>query len=185
MLDPEGRKIGEYWNTGYIFDHDAMDVDGDGIEEIVIGGINNVYGRPFIAVLDHTIKDSISPVEPEYAPALKKGNEVAYILLPRTDVSDILKVDSRVFRVSRYAEGALRADLQIVGSPDVYERVYYLDAQLKPVRLDFPQSFASLHGRLEEQRRLDHAIDESEKRKLMQFESIAARPASTVATKNR
>jgi hypothetical protein len=53
VLDAEGHRIGEYWNPGYLWTLDVIDVDGDGQDEIVVGGINNVHQRPALALVDH------------------------------------------------------------------------------------------------------------------------------------
>ena len=88
LLDDRGNLIGEYWNAGYFNDVACVDLNGDGVKEIVAGGNNNEYGHACLAVLDPR---SISGGSPQGSlefrcPELKPGSELFYILLPRTDV---------------------------------------------------------------------------------------------------
>ena len=172
VLDPEGHVIGEYWNTGYLWTLDVIDVDGDGQDEIALGGINNVHHGPALAIVDHDLKRAISPVPDGFAPSFERGRERAYVLLPRTDAADVLGVDSRVKKVVRSAEDHLEVSLEIADGSHTSERLYYLDRRLHPQRLDFLENFVALHKRLEQEGRLDHALDESEKGRLMRFEHL-------------
>ena len=88
LLDDRGNLKGEYWNAGYFNDVTCVDLDGDGIKEIVAGGNNNEYGLGCLAVLS---PGSISGASPRRSfdfrsTELKPGSELFYILLPRTDV---------------------------------------------------------------------------------------------------
>jgi len=88
LLDSRGNLKGEYWNAGYFNDVTWVDLNGDGVEEIVAGGNNNEYGKGCLAVFE---SKSISGGSPQggrdfRCPELKPGSELVYILLPRTDV---------------------------------------------------------------------------------------------------
>jgi hypothetical protein len=88
LLDDRGNLKGEYWNAGYFNDVAFVDINGDGLKEIVAGGNNNEYGLGCLAVLSPR---SISGASPQRgfdfrSPELKPGSELFYILLPRTDV---------------------------------------------------------------------------------------------------
>jgi hypothetical protein len=88
LLDARGDLKGEYWNAGYFNDVACVDLNGDGVKEIVAGGNNNEYGRACLAVFD---PKSISGGSPQGSfdfrcPELRPGSELSYILLPRTDV---------------------------------------------------------------------------------------------------
>lgn len=88
LLDARGNLKGEYWNAGYLNDVACVDLNGDGVKEIVAGGNNNESGRACLAVFD---PKSISGGSPKGSfdfrcPELEPGSEWLYILLPRTDV---------------------------------------------------------------------------------------------------
>lgn len=44
VLTAEGVEVEEYWHPGWLFSMVVTDVDGDGAEEILAGGVNNAYG---------------------------------------------------------------------------------------------------------------------------------------------
>jgi hypothetical protein len=88
LLDARGNLKGEYWNAGYFNDVACVDLNGDGVKEIIAGGNNNEYGRGCLAVFD---RGSIAGGSPQdnvnfQCSDLKPGSELYYILLPRTDV---------------------------------------------------------------------------------------------------
>ncbi len=87
LLDAEGRIIGEYWHSGYLIDYGFLDIDGDGKEEIILGGTNNEYRKGCLLVLDPENIHGGSPQTEEYrCSELSTGAELFYVLLPRTEV---------------------------------------------------------------------------------------------------
>lgn len=45
LLTADGRRVGEYWHPGWLWALHVADIDGDGAEEILLGGVNNSYGE--------------------------------------------------------------------------------------------------------------------------------------------
>jgi hypothetical protein len=88
LLDPAGRTEGEYWNAGYIMDASAGDLDGDGVKEFVIGGVNNEYRRGCVAVFEPGGLRGGSPqVGAAFrSPDIGEGGQSDYILFPNTEV---------------------------------------------------------------------------------------------------
>jgi hypothetical protein len=43
LLSAEGKVVSEYWHAGWFFDMNIVDFDGDGIEEVLLGGVNDSY----------------------------------------------------------------------------------------------------------------------------------------------
>jgi len=88
LLDHQGNLKGEYWNAGYFNDVACADLNGDGIKEIIAGGMNNEYGLACLAVFDVASIKGGSPQErPEFlCRELESGSELYYLLFPRTDV---------------------------------------------------------------------------------------------------
>lgn len=88
LLDGQGNIRGEYWNAGYFNDLAIADLNGDGIKEVVAGGMNNEYGLGCLVVFDLA---SIKGGSPQESPmfrcrGLGPGSELYYLLFPRTDV---------------------------------------------------------------------------------------------------
>jgi hypothetical protein len=181
VLDPDGQCIGEYWHTGYIFDHELMDVDGDATPEVVLGGINNHYGTPALCVIRYDLKSAVSPTPVGFSDGLTPGKELNYVLLTRSDVAEVLDTDERIKTIS--VEGdILRVQLEIKGHPeDIESRVMFFDRNLKPVRIELPRSFVALHKSLENTGKLAHNLNEDEKQTLMNVESIGAKSSARVS----
>ena len=43
LLSAEGKVVSEYWHAGWFFDMNIVDFDGDGIEDVLLGGVNDSY----------------------------------------------------------------------------------------------------------------------------------------------
>jgi hypothetical protein len=88
LINYKGEKLGGYWHSGRIVDIVFDDINGDGIKDIITGGVNNQFDSPFIAVFDSTNISGCSPNSGEYAcSALEPGSEKYYIRLPFTDAA--------------------------------------------------------------------------------------------------
>jgi len=61
LLDYEGRKIGEYWNSGHLTDYSFYDINDDGTKEIILTGQNEEYRKPCSIVLDLNYISGCSP----------------------------------------------------------------------------------------------------------------------------
>jgi hypothetical protein len=51
ILTKDGKMVGEYYHPGWLWAMAAIDLDEDGFDEIVLGGVNNAYGN--LAGFDH------------------------------------------------------------------------------------------------------------------------------------
>jgi hypothetical protein len=173
ILDEHGKSVGEYWHTGWIFEELLTDLDGDGNDEIILGGQNDLYTKPFLAVIKYNIPRSISPVPKGFAPGFPAGKEIAYYLIPRTDAAEVLARKSRVYEIKRLDPTHITVGIQLPYSGfDIFERVYCLDLNFQTVRLDFPDEFQGLHKRLRQENRLDHDLLEADKQKLWPLERL-------------
>ncbi|MCG2815046.1 MAG: hypothetical protein L6425_03795 [Candidatus Aminicenantes bacterium] len=89
VVDHAGQMVGEYWNSGMFSDFTAVDLNGDGIKELLIGAQNNGYKKACLIVLDPYNMNGGSPqLGDAYttSPELERGTEKYYILFPNTDV---------------------------------------------------------------------------------------------------
>ena len=89
-LDPmTGKELHSYYNRGQSQSLYHMDLDGDGNEELLLGGVNDGYNRGFLAVLDPSEIDGYAPAPAQDLPRSgRKANEKYYILFPRTTIAD-------------------------------------------------------------------------------------------------
>jgi len=92
VLAEDGRRLGEYWNSGHFVDAVCADLDKDGRREILAEGLNNEYKKGCLAVFDPGAVNGCSPQsEPEFTCAdLDPGSETAYLLFPRTEVDRLI-----------------------------------------------------------------------------------------------
>jgi hypothetical protein len=90
VLSDEGILLGEYWNSGAIADMIAMDLDADGKKELVAAGLNNEYRKTCLIALDMPEFHGSSTNSGEFrSPDLPSGGEIAYLLLPRTQIEQM------------------------------------------------------------------------------------------------
>ncbi len=88
VLDASGKKIGEFWNGGYLRQLAFHDLDGDGREELIVVGVNNEYKGGCLVVFDTRDIRGGSPQSGKYAcEGMEPGSELYYVTVPYTDVS--------------------------------------------------------------------------------------------------
>jgi hypothetical protein len=159
LLDPSDRSIVQsYWHPGRFYAAERSDIDRDGMDELLLGGINNPgkgMGHPALVVLD-------LPMAPNgYSGDRLFGDEFAlekrYILFPRYDIAD---ATGRMVAVkSVTVSGAtIRAS---VGSLYMYGH-YDLDHELGLVRFTATDDARMHHTELQNSGQLDHDLDEAE-----------------------
>lgn len=90
VLTAAGQLVEEYWHPGWIFSMDVADLDGDGADEVLLGGVNNGYGDgeehgATLVVLDARALGGQGRVPKGYGmqvAGLKKGVEKRVLLFP-------------------------------------------------------------------------------------------------------
>lgn len=89
-LDPKtGKELQAYWNAGAMSTMVVADINRDGINELVCGGINNTLNRACVIVFDPAMVLGVSPTTPEYHPAdLPPGTQKYYAMLSRPEFVD-------------------------------------------------------------------------------------------------
>ena len=89
VLNSEGNKLGEYWNSGQLKDTAYVDLDNDGIKEIIIAGMNNEYAKSCLIVFDANSIKGCSPQKKDFwlCKELAPGSERCYILFPHIDIA--------------------------------------------------------------------------------------------------
>ena len=91
-----GEERSIYVHPGHIIDFDIVDLNGDGIPEVVCCGGNNSFRRAFVACLNSRKVNGHGPAQEEYVPAgVPPADEDCYILLPRTVVGQLFRGSSK------------------------------------------------------------------------------------------
>jgi len=91
VLSNEGNVLGEYWSSGQFSDCAFEDLDGNGLSEIILVGLNNEYEKGCLLVFDTKNIKGCSPQKKNRykCKSLDQGSEKYYILFPRTDVDRV------------------------------------------------------------------------------------------------
>jgi hypothetical protein len=163
LIDPAtGRLEEEYWHPGAIRQCVLYDLDGDGQDEVLLGGINNPgdgLGHAALAVLKLPFSKAPRQSVPGDFPAVTGGGEWAYLLFPLPDVARVAGMLPMLDRLSVDKAGRIFVETPL---PETGGVVYYLDTQLNVVEVRFSDNFASLHNRFFLTHLLDHRLSEAE-----------------------
>jgi tRNA A-37 threonylcarbamoyl transferase component Bud32 len=147
LLDPDGERLGEFWNSGYVYCSAYADVDGDGVDELLLGGTNNEYRRSCLAVLDVSLMSGASPqlLDRYRAPELGPGTEMQYILLEKSDFAELSLRDSRIGKIDVLNDViALNAYEAITtGNSDECVYAYLMSRDLRPASVVLGNDFLS------------------------------------------
>ncbi|MGA2361994.1 MAG: hypothetical protein ABSG73_05990 [Candidatus Aminicenantales bacterium] len=155
VLDCGGKKIGEFWNSGYLTDICYQDLDGNGRDEMVVSGVNNQYGGALI-IFDPAIINGCSPQSGEFkSETLLSGSEKVYVRTPRTDLSlargDIVEGIRDIGVTSN----------KLIYANTFYNLIYYFDFGLRCVNADWGHAFMIKHNELAAAGKIHSALDES------------------------
>ncbi len=135
-----GEEMGRYLHPGHFkVGPVPVDLDGDGPEELLIGGHTNAYDQAALAVLDPDRVEGHGPVTPEYAVSgHDRATERTYLRFPRTKVGAAQGNGISMVRRIRVREGG-RIEVQVregyVGSSEQRGEAYILvcfDRSLRP-----------------------------------------------------
>jgi hypothetical protein len=178
LLEAEtARVVEEYWHPGSIYDGILCDVDGDGAQELVFGGINNPgegLGHSAVGMLkipfSKVPRRAFLPDDP-FKP-VTGGGELGYLLFPYPDVSKVLGLWPSVtnFRIDQ------QRIIVEIPLPEAGGIVFYLDFRLHVQEYRFSDNFPALHNRLFAQHLLNHRLTAKETRSLAQPVAFPAAP---------
>jgi hypothetical protein len=144
LLDCQGKILGQFVNWGSISDIAHIDVDADRKEEVVVAGMNDEYGKGFMAVFDSTRISGSSPQSEKYAcKNCSPGSERYYLIFPRTDVDKILSPDKVSIEAIHLLQNG-RIEL-VAGTSHLY---FELDYGLRLQDVKGSDIFRSLHREL-------------------------------------
>lgn len=157
----DGSITGRYWHSGVIMAFDHYDLDGDGPEEIFMGGQNNGYNLASLAVVDPDVVEGRSPAPPSHSPlGVPPGREKVYILLPRSDVGAFaVESSARVVGVSfpspRHLMVTVNEDLGSHAVP----MLFHFDSTMACTSVEGEAKFVEAHRKLEKERKLKRKLN--------------------------
>lgn len=86
-----GKIKQEFYNSGGITTVKLFDIDNDGYDEILIGGINNSFSRAFVAVFEPENVNGFSPSTDIYIPnELQQNSTLKYIIFPTSSYNKVV-----------------------------------------------------------------------------------------------
>lgn len=187
VLDAQGSRLGEYWHFGDIYDMYTVDANGDGVDEIVLGGANGAVADPdaalsegarkraFVALIEHDIDAAMGPgVEAEDI-GLRGGRELVYLVLAFSAEADAQGAGCAVWDL-RPSPGGFHADVGIAEGPFHRARLYTFNHRFELTRLVIKQGYLPTHRSLRVQGRVDRTLLE-EYRRQRAVERLVWRPA--------
>ncbi len=159
----DGDLLGWYINAGHGILDRTIDINGDGVEEVVFGGFNNAMGSWALFVLNC---DGSYGVSPPYTSSRfsstwpKRGNQKAYILFPKTDLGLVdLSLNYNSGTEDHIAFDKSDLLLRPVRESSVGEHpsdiFYYLNRSLRVVKAIPNDRFRKRHGELIDEGKLE------------------------------
>ena len=172
MLDGGGKAVAEYWHSGHLDGLAAADLDGDGLREILLCGVNNGLGAATLVVLDPRRAGGASTVAGDSSMQLRgfpPAQEKAVLTFPRTCVNRIFDLYNIAKRVRAEPSGI---EIHVQEKLDDISAVviYTLDRRLKVLRVLPSDRIKALHQQLEREGRLNHSLDGRELERLGKLE---------------
>jgi transcriptional regulator with XRE-family HTH domain len=167
MLDTNGKLISEYWHSGHLLSVVHADLNDDGVDEILLAGVNNGYRQATMVVFDSRNVNGASTQPGRQILGFPAGTEKAVVLFPKTclaknapynRVAELRRVGDRRILLA-VAEGVSETQ-----SPGLM--LYELDYGLKVLSARPDSHFYESHRTLELQGLLDHPWTEEENEQL-------------------
>jgi hypothetical protein len=146
-LDASGKELRHFLHHGHLNQMELGDVDGDGVREILIGGVDGDSHEATLEVLT---------VEPPSA-ASREIRQKAEIWFPRSCLNRKLELSNRVRGLSVMGP-AVTVSVAESSGPERRELVYQFGPGLRLNSVWFTDAFSSLHRNLEAQGILDHTL---------------------------
>lgn len=146
----KGEKVAEYLHPGWIFDMVIVDLNEDGTEEIILGGVNNGYSEvgygATIVVLDsrnmgHKWQGSVPEEDDRRALGWVPGKEEAVVLIKEFAPDPNMHRYCRVERFM-YGGGTLEAFVS-KDDPKLPHVYFYFDRKLKLTAVQPELNYAS------------------------------------------
>lgn len=179
LLDPGGGSVvEEYWHPGALRRCLLQDLDGDGVQEVLLGGINNPglgLGHAALAVLKipFSAARGRQPADSLKLPPITGGGELDYLLFPLPAVSKVMGVLPQMGRLALHGDRRLLISTPL---PEGGAVIYLLDFNLRVIEYRPSDDFVALHERYYRQGLLERPSVQSELENLGRVLRFAAAP---------
>lgn len=165
VLNSRGQILREYWHSGHLLVMAAADLDGDGVQEILLAGVRHGYEQAVLVVLDPRDVRGASVQPPGDSHQLQgfgPGSEKAVVFFPHTCITRLFEPYNRAVDV-RGQDGRIEVHVSVT---HVHENgpylVYQLDRNLDVVGLSVSDGLHTRHKELETEGKLDHSLSKKE-----------------------
>src|SRR5581483_4658668 len=164
LLRADGALLAEYWHSGHLLNLAAVDLDGDGREEILLPGIDEGHQQAALVVLDPDNiagASTVPPGDPHRLQGFRPSNEYAVILFPKSCIA-------RLSSSNRAREIRVSADrITVIVGEGISELepaylVYEFDYHLNLLTVTISDGFDTKHRQWESDGRLHHTFDRGE-----------------------
>lgn len=169
VLDTNGHLLAEYWHPGHLTRLGKADLDGDGSEEVILGGVNNGNHQATLVVLDPwSMRGPSTPAVMDdnrfRIIGMPAAKEKAVVFFPRTVVS-AKEGYTRVSEVRVLPDRivVIVAEGMDEGAPHI---VYELSYDLRVVALSPDNGVVRRYQALVERGELDHEFNSAESERL-------------------
>jgi hypothetical protein len=153
VLDASGKKIGEFWNAGYLRQLAFHDLDGDGREELIVVGVNNEFRGGCLVVFDTRRISGSSPQSGRFVcEGLEPGSELYYVTVPYTDVSEAMGIVVAGFSFIEITENER---IRATYLPSLF---YEFGFDLKCLQVDWGHDYEYRHGEMAEAGKLTSVL---------------------------
>lgn len=160
LLEPStGTVLAEYRHPGFIEALTLFDFDGDGVDELVLGGVNNPgdgLGHPSLAVLDLPFRTQEGTRHNFFDES--NALERSYLLFPRMDFLEAQHVMQVVAELQTAAD-RLRVTVKAMNQGELH---YYLDRDLNVVDLRLSDTSIQQHDAYYDSGPLSHRFHRNE-----------------------
>jgi hypothetical protein len=162
LLDAEGKKIGEYWNAGYLRDVEYADIDGDGNEELLVVGVNKEHRSGCLIVLDPRRMAGGSPQSGGFiCEGIGPGTELYYVVTLPCEVAEAMgDYVADLLYVAATGNRRIRATSTL-------GLIYEFDLDLKPLQVTYGDGYKAAFKRLVEEGKISGELGPAYDKKLL------------------
>ena len=178
ILSGDGKLLREYWHPGFFWDLAILDLDGDGTEEILLGGVNNARRTATLVVLNPNEMEGAAaePGKPRFEfQGFPRGRERARVFFHPSCVSQLVRQWNFVWDL------IVRPDSVTVTTWEGTEATaplvhYHLNRNLQIQGVGISDDFQQVHSELRRSGRLNHDFTSKESEELKRRVTIESHP---------
>ncbi len=160
-LNPaNGDPLAEYLHPGNITHLLHKDLDGDGVEEILLGGTNNGLNRADLTVIDPRLLEGHAPTSPDYVPrGVSTGMEKFYIIFPRTDLQTLARQKRNYVQELRLIPGGIEVHIIEYFGELLLGPYFHFDDAMRCTGVTDEDLFVRFHQKMEAEGKLTKKLD--------------------------